>query len=274
MQINYHDVKEISLVSSIEDYDKKYTDLLRVSKSWISYKRSDANGDEKIWSYKTASDFMPKFESLIDSMYHEYHASHNCSIDDSYYKFNIRITFKDNTHVNISRNGNFYQNGLYHHAKCFIDMIPKGYDYSKVLEIPILKVFKDKLTLKTLDNKNMNNVLALMWAEPGAMGEPGLVQLLTTSYELLSVNVVYDSIVDVDYDIIFSKIFGEHLDKIIRQHGILKEIIVNEQEWFYSSLGMGNHLYLRGDFLREVGNDLFDVAAPYRYTNWNKIIGN
>ena len=48
--INYHTVKEISIISKHEDYE----DLLRISSNWISYKKQNGNKEEA-WSYKTQS---------------------------------------------------------------------------------------------------------------------------------------------------------------------------------------------------------------------------
>lgn len=137
MKISYDNVKEISLVTI--NNNTNYQDLLRVSKGWISYKINYLNDDEISWSFKTKNnEFYAKFEELIDTMNHEYNAPHKVLEDVYDCHFNIRITFNDNTNVNIHRNGTFYIAGLYNQAKAFLSLIPKGYIYSKLLDMPQL----------------------------------------------------------------------------------------------------------------------------------------
>ena len=76
--ITYENVQEISLVTKyiFMLYDANaYTDLLRVSKGWISYKRTNWHTKKEIcsWSYKSSSDKMKeKYLYLISTLNQEY----------------------------------------------------------------------------------------------------------------------------------------------------------------------------------------------------------
>ena len=138
MEISYKYVKEISLVTKING---EYDDLLRISRNWISYKRNCISGIELNWSFKTNNDlFYIKFEELIDTMYHENGCPHNCLEDIYECNYNIRVTFLDNTYKDFYRNGNFYISGLKNQAKAFLNLIPQGYNFSKLLILPSYKI--------------------------------------------------------------------------------------------------------------------------------------
>ncbi len=76
--ISYDNVKEVSLVTKyifmVHD-DNAYIDLLRVSKGWISYERTNYHTKKNVcsWSYKSSSNALKeKFISLINVLNEEY----------------------------------------------------------------------------------------------------------------------------------------------------------------------------------------------------------
>ena len=118
MEVSIENVKEISMVTNyvMMGYDPNaYTDLLRISKGWISYRRTNFHTGNIVcdWSYKTDStDFLEKYDDLISTFYHEL----NCPSDKvectDCGSFNIRITFNNGKVVNIPGTSSLYKFGL------------------------------------------------------------------------------------------------------------------------------------------------------------------
>ena len=141
MKITYKDVKEISLATKyvFMVYDENaYTDLLRVSNGWVSYKRTNFHTKKEMcsWSYQSTSNALKgKFEDLTDAFYHEYHCPHEeiCATDHG--SFNVRVTFKDDTYVDFHRMGDFHMVGLDNQAKAFLALIPNGEPYPDLLDM-------------------------------------------------------------------------------------------------------------------------------------------
>ena len=139
MEITLNNIKEISLVTDYVFYgydEDAYTDLLRISKNWISYKRTNFHTKKEVcsWSYKTTSEaYNRKFERLISDVERAFEITDIVSITDCGW-FNLRVTFKDNSHVDLHREGNFAMQSLDYLARSIKELIPRHEKYSDFLD--------------------------------------------------------------------------------------------------------------------------------------------
>ena len=275
MDITYENVKEISLVTNYVffGYDKNaYTDLLRVSNGWISYKRTNfhTKKDAYSWSYKTtSSDFKNKFDQLIGTFYHEYHAPHEAFHITDCGSFNVRVTFKDNTHIDFSREGNFHMNGLNNQARAFMELIPVGEPYPDFLDDN--SFVKEELTREVLQKIDRKKLVALMYAEGGAMGMPGHIEIIdeeNVRYVAETLYVDNPEVTQFEVTALFNGF--EHGDGFASDEFCWKQL--NGERWLYLNLGAGNHLYIRDDFYYKYGSRILAVRDVERYRNWLRLI--
>ena len=275
MDITYKDVKEISLVTHYVFYgydENAYTDLLRVSNGWVSYKRTNFHTKKEVcsWSYKSSSwDLKSKFEQLIDTFYHEYHAPHEAVHITDCGSFNVRVTFKDDTYVDFSRDGNFYMNGLDNQARAFMRLIPVGEPYPDFLNEN--SFVKEELTRELLQEIDKTKLVALMYAEGGAMGMPGHIEIVdddNVRYVAETLYVENPKVTQFEVTALFDGF--EHVEGFASGEFDWKQL--NGECWLYLNLGAGNHLYIRKDFYHKYGSRILAARDVERYRNWMKLI--
>ena len=125
------------------------------------------------------------------------------------------------------------------------------------------------LTKGTLSKLKKEDLIALMYAEDGAMGSPGEIMVLDNRFRLF--RTVCDGHTDITQQDVTDLFDGfEHTDGWMAPD--INRVMLNRQPWVYFNLGMGNHLYMRQDFYFNVGNDLFDVKPSTRYKKWNDLL--
>lgn len=125
------------------------------------------------------------------------------------------------------------------------------------------------LTKSTLSRLKKEDLVALMYAEGGAMGCPGEIMVLDDRFRLF--RTVCDGRSDVTQQDVTDLFDGfDHVDGWMVSD--IERVVLNGKTWVYFNLGMGNHLYMRSDFYRNVGNDLFDVEQSKRYRKWNDLL--
>ena len=116
-----------------EDYNNMYTDTLRISKNWISYKRKSIKDEKitKLWDYKTnSSEYEKKYENLcknIKSIKRPSEIVTDCG------RFTIVIIYEDNTIEEYNYSGDIYYNDLDYIAYIIKSMIPFKEAYSGLL---------------------------------------------------------------------------------------------------------------------------------------------
>ena len=131
--IDYHTVKEISIISEHSDYE----DLLRMSANWISYKKQIDNKEED-WSYKTQSkDFFNKYEQMIETFNHLQHCPPEFEYNEDEYKITIRVTFNDDTYLTFYRTSSFESNSMRQQAAAIIKLIPIYEEIPVYLKMPV-----------------------------------------------------------------------------------------------------------------------------------------
>ena len=271
MDSDYKKIKEISIVSHCKR-DDGYKDLLRISKHCISYKRTGEKSDEEIyhWSYKTTSNvFDRSYEDICDYLYHEFNAPHPDYDKESLFDFNIRITYKDGTHEDIHKNGTFSDNDMSIHAVMFYKIIPQFEPFPDVITI-----FKNTyLNSNVLSKINRDSINGFMYAEGGAMGCPGCIELITEGYNRFYTRGIYGKTTDVSQFDVAELLEGfEHIATYQRKS--LEILKINGENWINLNLGAGNHLFLRHDMYRDFGNMLLDVEHPTMYGKWRRLVDN
>lgn len=117
-----------------EDYNNMYTDTLRISKNWISYKRKSIKDEKitKLWDYKTnSSEYEKKYENLCKNIKSIKHP--NVMVTDCG-RFTIVIIYEDNTIEEYNYSGDIYYNDLDYIAYIIKSMIPFKEAYSGLLD--------------------------------------------------------------------------------------------------------------------------------------------
>lgn len=271
MDRDYKKIKEISIVShntSGTQYD--YDDLLRLSSHWFSYTRTRTNDGKETehWSYKTHSDVLDrKFEDVCRAVYNELTNPHEAFDGKSNFKFNIRVTSVDGTYENLSKIGMFADNGMSETAQAFLRAIPEFENYPEVISL-----FKSTyLTKKALSSIDIRHICAFMYAEGGAMGSPGCMDLITTDYHRYYTDGIYGRATDVSQFDVTDLFDGFHH---VASYGrkSLEILKLNGDNWIYLNLGAGNHLLLRHDMYRRVGDMVLDTEHPRMYGKWRRLI--
>ena len=273
MEIHYSTVKEISLVCKRDNGQYVTEELLRVSKGWISFVRKEENKPEVTWSLKSNDPkFIQGFDDLIVTMYHEDGAPHFPYEGKSMFSYNIRVTFLDNTYQDFPRNGSFRESGLINQCHAFLNLIPDGFQYPHALDAPLYKAKQERLNREILNGLKKEYVLAIMFAEGGAMGCPGEIQLVTE--ETIYYSNVFFKDNEVNIDMIIDHLFEKDAIKFNDIHCYFNHIrLINRDSWYYISLGMGNHLFVSSNFFSEYKKILLGSIEPERFKIWKKLIG-
>ena len=261
-------IKEISIVSHCNKKDG-YDDLLRISKHWISYRRTNKKGKEiHQWSYKTSAYVLEgKYNDVTDCLYREFKKPHPPYNGDSLYDFIIRITYRDDTYEDIHKKGTFSDNDMCLHAAKIYKIIPENEAFPDVIT-----VFKSEyLNSNNFSKIRPRDINAFMYAESGAMGFPGCIDLITSKYQRYYTDGIYGKLTDVSQYDVASVLDGfEH--KPTYQRKSLEILKINNENWIYLNLGAGNHLFLRHDMYYEFGNMLVDVNRPNMFGKWRRLV--
>ena len=276
MNITNDDIKEISLVTNyvFYNYDKDaYTDLLRISKGCISYKRTNFHTKKEVvsWSYKSKSPcYIEKFNRLVFDVCNLFNSEEHIIVGrtDSG-SFNLRVTINDGTHLDFHGDSNLYENELNDIADAIRRIIPKGEIYPDFIDK--YSFYRENLTKEIIATIDKNKLIAIMYAESGAMGNAGEIEIMDEDGVVYSNEESYTGIKIKDnqrisqFDVTalfdgFEPVGGFDYD--------IHRVYLNEMTWVYINLGAGNHLYLRCDVYKEYGFALIDTDYGSRYQSW------
>jgi hypothetical protein len=275
-------VKEISMVSNfvfMVDNEYWYSDLLRISKHWSSYRRTSVE-TEKVtdqWSYQSTDEFRErKWEQLVYAVLDLMKSEKQFPIKTDCPTFNIRITFDDGSHQDKHFFSDFKENHLEWLSTIFKRLIPsEEIAYPDVLNIIPLFLDSILLTPESIKQVNKSHLCALMFAEGGAMGSPGEVCILDTDGHKYVVESFYCrneqqlSQIEAIETLFHTLDNGPRIGDVRR---IKHTLDINHDKWIYLYLGMRNHLYLRQDFWHEHGLRVFDQEASIMYGKWKRLV--
>lgn len=128
-----------------------------------------------------------------------------------------------------------------------------------------------ELSKQDFENIDKDNLTGFFYSEWGAMGWPGLTMIIEGVLHIFYKETCKDNcdISQVEMSKLFKGFY--HVDGFLADDfGWTK---INDKPWMYFYLGMGNHLYLRGDLYKRIGNYVFDVDLGKRFGNWIDITG-
>ena len=264
-------IKEISIMSKYIDLNQigniHVHELIRISKGWISFTKTDASNNKELnkWSFKTDDpDYIYCWERLKRDLESELNLDNNNNKNNFTSKFNIRITFDNNDTVDYPFLEDLLSCNLFKTHENILRMIPSGDCELPYITAPFNSLELDKEIFSQLD---INDINAIMYAEGGAMGSPGVIQLIDSKYNIYRAETLFNGPDELTQFEVLSKFqFGEndYYDNML--------IYINENLWAYLNLGAGNHLYLSMDFYKKFGNILFDVNMGMRYRKFVKLI--
>ena len=265
-------IKEISIVSHYSSEDKNdYKDLLRFSLHWISYTKTRLSDQEEIehWSYKSHSnDFELAFIGVCKAICEELDHPHDAFKGKSHFKFNVRVTLSDGTFQDLSRIGTFADNNMSIATLAFLNVIPLSENCPEVISL-----FKNRyLTKQVLLSTNKKEICGFMYAQSGAMGRPGCMELITTDFHRYYTDGLYGRATNVSLADVLELFDGFHHDASYLRDSF-NNLRLNGEDWIYINLGMNNHLLLRQDFFYKVGGMIIDANEPVRYSKWRRLTG-
>ena len=128
-----------------------------------------------------------------------------------------------------------------------------------------------------------DNVIIIFFAESGAIGEAGRVDIITsknhsykwykTNYTFIGVTEVIEKLSDIVRE--EEKIFN--ILPILRElnfnHTLIRESYWINDEWWLSDLGFGNHLLIRNKELsKELTNKFSNYQMNELYKLWEEIL--
>lgn len=276
MEISTETVKNIKISTSYwyrEYNDRFYNDSLSINKDGVSYIRDRNEENERVieWSYKDITGmYTGRFDRVVYSLKNTIKDDllelNQTSNDRN--SFNILIEFNDNSIKEYKFRGSFASNGLIDLASAIIQIIPNGHSYPDLINLFIDK----RLKTSALSKINKENLVALMFAEGGAMGSPGQTEIITYDYKKYvrySGNALFDE--DVNQYKVFELFDGLFDDKnLIRKS--FQILTINNSNWVYLNLGFGNHLFLEEHLWEKVWNIVFHQEKGYRYGGWGKLV--
>lgn len=133
-------VKNIKMIVLETDYciymEHVYSDVLKVTKNAISYKRKEFMLDKIVssWQYKTNNElFYMNYESLIEAIDKELKEEKTIFYKTDSGGYSITIKFIDGANIRIDRTGNFYENDMIHLSDAFLKLIPNCEIYPDLL---------------------------------------------------------------------------------------------------------------------------------------------
>jgi RNA polymerase sigma factor (sigma-70 family) len=106
-------------------------------------------------------------------------------------------------------------------------LIPNGFQYPHALDAPLYKAKHERLNREILNSLKKEDVLAIMFAEGGAMGCPGEMQLVTEK-TIYYANVFFKDN-EVNIDMIIDQLFENDSSKLI-DYITLKDALLNLEE--------------------------------------------
>ena len=126
-----------------------------------------------------------------------------------------------------------------------------------------------KLTIAVLKQMDKSRLVAFMYAEYGAMGSPGHVDIIDCDNNIYSAETVRG---DADFELweVF-ELFDGYRPLLGYTIDGIKRVYVNGDNWLYMYLGCGNHLLMKTQFFAEHGDNLFSIDPVERYGNWKKL---
>ena len=272
---------EISIVSSFvfQTYsDYWYKDLLRISKNWISYKRTNFHTNEVTdeWSYQTNNDYYSKkWDYVSKQVFRELRENKESDYISDCGEINLRITFNSGEHWDKKMSSSLSYNGLDRIAYEIKTLIPNEEStYPDLLDnIPLFFTEYD-MTRENLKDLQKDDICALMYAEGGAMGSPGEVCIIDVNGNKYVDEGIYksNSKCDISQIEVIDTFFEgfKHVDGFAANK--INVCRINDENWIYLYLGAGNHLYLRHDFWHEHGMRIMTTEEQTRYGRWKKLI--
>ena len=139
------------------------------------------------------------------------------------------------------------------------------------------------ITKNNINSINYDNVSIIFFAESGAIGEPGRVDIIVeeeNNYKWYKTNYTFIGVTELIEEL--SDIVREE-EKLFNIFPILKELNFNHtwiresnwinNEWWLSDLGFGNHLLIKDKELRENIINKFSKCQPNElYRLWEEIL--
>lgn len=115
---------------------------------------------------------------------------------------------------------------------------------------------------KNLTNTFFEDVQFFLFAEAGAVGDPGVIEFIKADGHLYRLNTIYEDYTFEEIAEVFP-VFGKC------HFGFLRTDCRVTDDWNYVNLGMGNHLLVRTglftDYMKKIGKDLYGGRI---YKSW------
>ena len=141
----------------------------------------------------------------------------------------------------------------------------------------------ETITKDNIKDINYDDVILVFFAESGAIGEAGRVDIITsktnnykwykTNYTFIGVTEVIEKLSDIVRE--EEKLFN--ILPIIRElnfnHTLIRESYWINDEWWLSDLGFGNHLLIRDkELITKLTNQFSNYPINELYKLWEEIV--
>lgn len=141
----------------------------------------------------------------------------------------------------------------------------------------------EAITKENINNIKYDDVILIFFAESGAIGEAGRVDIITgkehkykwykTNYTFVGVTEVIETLSDIVRE--EEKLFD--ILPILRElnfnHSLIRKSYWVNNEWWLLDLGFGNHLLIKNKELREKLINIFsNYPTNEQYKYWENII--
>ncbi len=256
-------IKEIS----IEFKCDRYNGILRMSDGWTSYRdivRKD--GMTKVsWSYKNSDRNSDNFDKLFAIKNSVQDLLENKKAKSAEHKakkrYNIRMTYEDNTYLELSQNGCLSDNGLSYLAFQIVSLIPENEDYPDML----CMFEKKELTKEALREINPESVVAYVNNQFFCAYDEVVTTDGKGNFKLYSTEKVDDR-PDIsgilngldECEMRFGRPFGDVID--LKGHS-----------WIFLYLGDENFMFLDQKFAEVLNTMIFDARLGNRLYKWDRL---
>lgn len=141
----------------------------------------------------------------------------------------------------------------------------------------------ENITKENFKNINYNDVIIIFFAESGAIGEAGRVDIITrklnnykqykTNYTYIGVTELIENLSDIvrEEEKLFSLL--PILKDINFNHSLIRESYRINNEWWLFDLSFGNHLLIKDKYLKiKIEEKSLNYPTNDLYKMWEEII--
>jgi len=261
---NSRDIKSIQLISSTFAIDKKtghYADRLTITPNGMSMENLCNTDVNKIaWSYMSNnSNYISKYSKLCTMLSLSFECLEFIGENEKI-NFEVRFELEDCT-LSFILPDMFLLNDYSKIAFMILSMVPNMEKFPMgIYPFNIKSSFQKEIEFRP------DEICILKFADDSAIGDSGIMNVVTEDGSIYMYNDLAAK--DNKEEQVLNMFDGLSLDKNSGE-----TIIMNNVEWKYFYLGYSNHLFIRMDMYKIMGDLIYSTNPSIVYNKWVWLCG-